>query len=82
MLVHASNHLFDFTLVYVTCCILFVQTANEFNMLYNEGLNRTSFAFTHVSTLAYDATWALAIALDRTARMVNLSETDVELMTS
>ena len=51
-------------------------------MLYNERLNRSSFAFTHVSTLAYDATWALAIALDRAARMVNLSETEVELMTS
>ena len=54
------------------CLYPHVQSADGFNRLYEERVRRSPFSYTFVAALAYDATWALAIALDRTMRMMDV----------
>ena len=64
------------------CWICRSQSAEEFIVQYEQKTNQTlPRNLPDVSTIAYDAVWALAIALDRTANMVNTS-TNTELMRS
>ena len=44
-------------------------------------MRRSHFSYTFVAALAYDATWALAIALDRTAKIVDLPMNMVQNIT-
>ena len=57
------------------------QSTVNFNRLYEERVRRSPFSYTFVAALAYDATWALAIALDSTVKMVDLPTASIMNMT-
>ena len=64
--------------------LLLFQTAQQFNNMYESAINQsTEFNFTFVATLTYDAVWALSLALDSTAKMINstLGEAEIRSLT-
>ena len=59
-----------------------MQSEEEFFPIYTERVENSPYDYTFVATIAYDATWALAIALDRTSKMVGQPTPMIASMTS
>lgn len=54
---------------------LYIQTATDFTKMYEERLETTNFKVTIAYTMAFDAVWTLALALNSTESM-RLQNTD------
>ena len=69
---HDKKFLLTFLLVYIIGhIILFFQTTKKYMEIYIKKKKDEGYSDTIVHTLAFDAVWALAIALNRTASQLD-----------